>query len=103
MARGDDVYEPPLKDAMLSSLAPILSRRITVQTVAQAVASMSRGKRGDRFASRIYQATRVSPMLRAAVADAFPFTFCAEPDCIGPMNHDGPCMPGLLKDGEVAL
>ena len=88
---------------MIASLAPILSRRITVQTVSKAVLSLARSKARDSFVGAVSEATRVSPMLRAAVADAFPFTFCAEPDCIGPMTHDGPCMPGLLKDGEVAL
>lgn len=72
---------------------PFLTRRID-----RAMVDAFRTNKQTPFAASLYRATTGSRVLAQACATLFPFAFCAKPDCVYPMAHDGDCI-GL--DGAV--
>lgn len=68
-----------------------LPRAITVDSLVPVIESLGTAKEGLRHAT--YRAARVSPLLTAALAKAYPMTFCPHDRCILPIAHEGDHYP----------
>lgn len=80
---------------------PLLSRRITVETVADAVRGVVRT--GSKpFMRAVYQASKGSPGLAAAIAVAYPFTLCPHEGCPFPIAHGGGHNPVGVMEAPLA-
>lgn len=68
--------------------------RINLATLRAAVRNISeRGSAGMKDAT--FAAAKGSPLLSAAIAAEYPFTFCPQPGCDLPIAHVGsPCLAG---------
>lgn len=67
--------------------------RINVASLSKAVRSINEGRASQGMRDALYSATKTSPVLAKAVADAYPFTFCAHEGCDLPIAHDGSHLP----------
>ncbi len=72
-------------------LRSTLSGRINIDTMA----CILRGVRHmpESMRNAVYEATRTSPLLTAAMAREFPLTFCPHDRCILPIAHEGDHYP----------
>ena len=68
----------------------LLSRRITVSSIADAVRGVVKTDRRSLHRA-MYQAAAGSPLLAAGIAEAYPFTLCPKAGCVSPIAHKGDC------------
>ncbi len=69
----------------------IIIPRITLSTLRVAVRHIA--ERGSaRMKAATLAATKGSPLLAAAMAAEFPFTFCQKAGCDMPLAHEAPCL-----------
>lgn len=61
---------------------------ITVASLTSAVRGI-KATGSSSMEEAVFQATKGSPLLALAVAEAFPFTPCAHEGCLSPMAHTG--------------
>lgn len=68
---------------------------ITVASLASAVRGIQ-ATGSSSMEESVFQATKGSPLLALAVAEAFPFTGCAHDGCGRPMAHEGDHEPAAV-------
>lgn len=85
----------------MSRTFPILSRRITVETVAEAVEGVVRTG-GKPFMRAVYQAAKGSRLLASGIALAYPLTFCPHEGCVSPIAHSGAHTPVGIMEAPLA-
>lgn len=69
----------------------IVIPRITLSTLRAAVRHIAEHGRAS-LKDATLAATKGSPLLAAAMAAEFPFTFCQKDGCDMPLAHEDPCL-----------